>query len=278
MFLTGLFLLGFSFCQKPGTAAPVLLYDTVPKATPLSPLILESSGLAASRKNPGILWVQEDSGQPAALIALGTDGVTRKQIPLKGAENRDWEDMAFAAGELYIGDIGDNSLAHNTYFIYHFPEPSLSTDTITQWSKITFMYPDGSHDAEALLVDPASRAIYIITKRDQPARIYKIGYPYGSGTVTAEWVGNLGYSGVVSAALSPDGKEILVKTYFSIQRYGRKGNEELSVALSRAPQSIPYKVEPQGEAIGFAADQSGFYTVSEKGFAASVVLYFYPKK
>jgi hypothetical protein len=37
-------------------------------------------------------------------------------------------------------------------------------------------------------------------------------------------------------------------------------------------------MEPQGEAVSFALDGSGFFTVSEKGFANSVNINFYNRK
>ena len=255
------------------------IFDTVPIAKPVVPLIEEASGIADSKMNEGYLWVQEDSGNPPELYLLGHDGQVSKKMVIKNAVNRDWEDMTVAGNEIYIADIGDNNQVYPEYSIYYFPEPSSSVDTIKNASTISFQYPDGSHDAEAFLVDAASKDIYIITKRQNTSQIYKIGYPYQSTSVnTASLVGSLSYPGVVSAAISVDGKEILIKTYFGINYYKRNAGESIVQALNSKPTAIPYKIEPQGEAICFSKNNTGFYTLSEKGMSNTVNLYFYKRK
>jgi hypothetical protein len=83
---------------------------------------------------------------------------------------------------------------------------------------------------------------------------------------------------VVSACLSPDGKELLVKTYPAILHYSRAMQESLVQVLGKAYTKVPYKMEPLGEAVTFAADNKGYYTLSEKGFSSNVNLYYYKRK
>jgi len=142
---------------------------------------------------------------------------------------------------------------------------------------VRFQYPDGSHNAEAILVDPASKDIYIITKSDSPAFIYKIASPYTGKLNTATKVGQLTYDVVTGAALSPDAKEIIVRTYSTLYHYNCNGRS-IEAALQTAPTSLPYTIEPQGEAVAFSADNGGFFTLSERGFASYVNLYFYKRK
>ena len=241
-------------------------------------MINETSGIAQSQTIPGHIWVQEDSGSPNALYLIDTDGRTVKMVWIKNAVNRDWEDMVLAGGRIYIGEIGDNLQQSAEYSILHFPEPASSVDTVQSFETIRFVYPDGPHDAEAFLVDPVTKDIYVITKRTSPSIVYKISYPYSSGLQTATEVARLGYAGVVSAALSPDGKSILVKTYSGIQRYARKTGQSISEALKNSPEKVFYRMEPQGEALCFALDGSGFFTLSEKWFSNNVSLYYYPAR
>ena len=124
------------------------------------------------------------------------------------------------------------------------------------------------------LVDPASKDIYIFSKNDNPSRIYRLAYPYGT-TNTATYVSNLTYSGVVSAALS--GNEIIIKTYSSLYYYKRSSGQSIEQVLQTTPVLLKYTLEPQGEALSFANDGSGFFTLSEKGFASFVNLYFYKR-
>jgi hypothetical protein len=274
--------------QKDSEAQP-----SAPKfvATPVSNTIApgvidEVSGIADSRANPGHLWAQQDGGNSNDIFLLSWTGKLVKRITIKNTRNRDWEDMTLGKGPLdgvnyiYLADIGDNFRISKQYFIYRFPEPSLSQDTVSKVDRIIFKYPDGSHNAEALLVDPRSRDIYVVTKTDSVSHLYKIAYPQASSsTITARYVGSLGYNGVVSAAISSRGDEIMIKTYLSINYWKRNVNESIEQALKRAPSQLNYAVEPQGEAVCFRNDGTGFFTLSERlRVLASVSLNFYKRK
>lgn len=272
-------LVGFTACHKkeiPLPFTPQALFDSLPTTTVVEASIKEASGIAASKSVVHTLWVEEDSGNPPQLYSLNVDGTVRKKVFIKGATNRDWEDITRSGDTLYVAETGDNNQIYSEYAIYKFAEPTAAVDTVYQFEKIRFQYPDGSHDAEALLVDSVTKNIYIITKRDDLSRIYKIAYPYSNNINTAVMVGQLAYSGVTSAALSPDGKEILIKTYPAIYHYNSLG-QGVEATLQSTPVTLPYQMEPQGEAVCFATDNGGFFTLSEKGFASSVKLYFYKR-
>ncbi|HZI53355.1 MAG TPA: hypothetical protein VFD56_06625 [Chitinophagaceae bacterium] len=262
-------------------------FESIPIAKPLVPSILdEASGIADSKTNPGYLWVQQDGGNHNDIALLSQNGSLLKRINIKSAVNRDWEDLATGLGPvagnqyIYIADIGDNTLAASQYFIYRFIEPASANDSVLNSDKITFQYPDGAHDAEAILVENSSKDIYIITKQDSPSRIYKISYPQNTGAInTAILVGSLSFGGVTGAAMSADGKEILVRTYNSVFYWQRTTNQTLEQALSGSPVSLDTQFEPQGEAICFKNDNSGFFTLSERpAIIAAVNLNFYKRK
>jgi hypothetical protein len=165
------------------------------------------------------------------------------------------------------------------YAIYRFQEPALTATSVKVLDKIRFKYPTGSHDAEAMLVDNVSKDIYIITKSENPGKIYKIPYPQSTTSVNvAAAVGKLTFGGVTGAAISADGTEIILKTYPMLNYFSRKRGETIENALKKPWVNLTYHLEPQGEAVGFASDNSGFYTLSEKGFGSSVKLYFYKRK
>lgn len=270
-----------SSCTR-GNAGPEanLIYDSTPVVRLLQPIINEISGIADSKLNLGYLWAEEDSGNPPQLHLISHTGKLEKTIYIKGAINRDWEDLQLANGKLYVGDIGDNNRVYDEYSFYCFNEPLISVDTVRSFEKIRFSYEDGPHDAEAFFVDPQTQDIYIITKRDNPSLIYKISYPYSTSSLnTAAKIGSLPFTGVVSATFSPKANEILIKTYVTIARFERRPGESILQSLQSSPITIQgYKVEPLGEAIAFKLDNTGFFTISEKGFASSVNLYFYSRK
>lgn len=255
-----------------------LLFDSIPISHPVIPVIKEGSGIADSKLNPGNIWVEEDSGNPPQIILVKYDGTLVKKIYMEGAVNRDWEDMALYNDTIYVADIGDNNQVYKSYTFYSFPEPSSTMDTVKNIKTVSFIYPDGSHDAEAFLLDRKTLDIYIITKRDNPSRIYKLSYPYAALVNTVAFVGTLNYTGVVSATASNDEKEVIVKTYFGLNYYNRNNSQSIIDCLMQSPRSLPYIAEPQGEAVCFAQNNNGFFTLSEKGMASFVKLYFYSRK
>lgn len=249
------------------------------------PTLNEASGIADSKANPGFLWVEQDSGNPPDIELLQHNGMYLKAIHLAHVVNRDWEDIALSTGPtpgkqyLYIAETGDNLMVHTDYAIYRLEEPTAATDTVQQVDRIAFFYPDGSHNSEAILVDPDTKDIYIITKTDLKSMIFKLTYPYSTTDLNkAELVGSLPYNYAVSAAISPSGKDLVVKTYDAIYDYPRASGETIVQSLSKTPVNLPYQQEPQGEAITFDNNDSGYYTISEKALASSVKLYFYKRK
>ncbi|HET6996042.1 MAG TPA: hypothetical protein VFI06_13710 [Chitinophagaceae bacterium] len=272
-------------CRKKTTDPPVPEFAVNPFSKKINPGIIdEASGIADSKANPGYLWVEQDSGNPNELSLLSDSGLVLKKITIKSAVNRDWEDIALANGPsagvnyLYVADIGDNNKTHTDYTIYRFPEPSSATDSVISYDVIKFRYPDGSHDAEAILVDNSSKDIYIITKQDALSRIFKLPYPQNtSGTNTAISDGSLSFTGAVSAAASSTG-ELLIKTYTALYYWKKTGNETIGEMLRKEPTTIAYQQEPQGEAVCFKNDNSGFYTLSERpSVVSSINLNFYKR-
>jgi len=265
-----------------------------PVITPIAPgLIDEASGIVDSRSQPGNLWVQEDSGNPAELTLLGHDGKLKGRISVPRFLNIDWEELANGPGPqdgvnyLYIGDIGNNDGNRGVVQIYRLPEPTSLQTPITQVDRFNFRYPDGPRDAEAMFVDPATKDIYIISKREpNNTRLYRLRYPQNRDeTATAEALGEMPSFGqglpayVTGAAISSDGSELIVRTYSNLFYWKRKDGQSIADALQKGTsRTIPYRLEPQGEAVCFNKDGRGYFTLSERSTAASVNLYYYPKK
>ena len=248
----------------------------------------EASGLAASANNPGLLWTHNDSGNDAEVFLIDEKMNIRLICKLKGINNRDWEDIAVGPGPekdknyIYVGEIGDNMAMYQYKNIYRFEEPVLSGNkrelTISKFDTITFQLEDGKKDTEALMVDPATKSIYIISKREQPVYLYELKDPHNTkDTLTAVKVVPLPFTQIVAADFSADGKDILMKNYRNVYYWKMQG-KSVDQALKERPYIVEYTEEPQGEAITFARDGSGFYTISEKVKDDKSYLYFYPRK
>jgi hypothetical protein len=247
----------------------------------------EVSGLAASANNPGLLWTHNDSGNRAEVLLIDDKLNIRLTCVLENVINRDWEDIAVGPGPeagknyVYVADIGDNMAIFPYKIVYRFEEPKLkegqSKITISKFDRIVFQL-DVKKDTESLLLDPKTKNLYIISKREKPVYVYELKYPYSTtDTLTAQKIGSIPFGQVVAGDFSADGNEVLVKNYANVLYWNLK-NENLASALKRNPQIVNYEEEPQGEAITFARDGSGFYTISEKVKGETSYLYFYPRK
>ncbi|WP_077923942.1 PE-PGRS family protein [Spirosoma sp. 209] len=265
---------------------PTFTVETVPQRVPIEPgLIDEASGIADSQTMNGYLWVEEDSGNPSQLNLLSHAGKLIGRIHIPGVMNRDWEDLAIGPGPqsgvsyLYVADIGDNAGGNAENYIYRLAEPTSLTAMVSSVDRIAFRYADGPHDAETLLLDPLTRDLWIVTKAADKARLYQLAYPQTTASVsTATFRGEVPLSLVTSGSISPDGTDIVLKTYVGIAYWRRTTKEGLDAVLTtQQPRSLPYLIEPQGEAIGFDKAGNGFFTLSERGNAASVTLNYYKR-
>jgi hypothetical protein len=262
-------------------------FSSEPTATPVAPgQIDEASGMVDSRSMPGNLWVEEDGGNPAQIVLLGYDGIIKGRVNVPTYANRDWEELSSGPGPqdgvnyLYLGDIGDNNTQNVISQIYRMPEPANLQTPITQIERINFRYPDGPRDAEAMFVDPQTKDIFVVTKRENNSRLYRLPYPQNVNEVAvAELMGELPLTFATGAAISPDGTEILVRTYTQIFYWKRNSGQTVADAMQRnANRQLPYRVEPQGEAICFDKEAKGYFTLSEKRGDATVNLYYYARQ
>ena len=122
-----------------------------------------------SRSQRGVLWTHNDSGDAPRLLAVGLDGRLLADVAVTGAEAFDWEDIAAGPGALYVGDIGDNVAAarHDRRLPRAPSRASAGGPSAAPATRLELRYPDGRHDAEALLRDPVSGALVVV---DEDAR------------------------------------------------------------------------------------------------------------
>jgi len=276
-----------SGCNPRKTLPASDLFSSGKNLGPLDKRLQEASGLVASINNPSYLWTLNDSGNPAEVFLIGDHAKIRLVCKLANVNNRDWEDIAIGAGPepgknyVYVADIGDNSAQYDLKFIYRFPEPSLSNArelVIRQFDTLTLQMPDGKRDAETLLIDPSTHDLFILSKRESAVHLYCARFPFDRGTIVLDKISELPFSLIVAGSISANGEEVLLKDYSRIYYWKKSGNERLQDILTRKPIELPYDPEPQGEAITWARDESGFYTVSESSHGQQAQLKFYKRK
>lgn len=247
--------------------------------------ISEASGLAATRTRPGALWVHNDSGHKSRVFALNLDGSTLGTWDLEGVRAKDPEDIAVGPGPepgvhfVYLADIGDNLERRAFIVIYRFAEPDTTkgggTVASSGISALEFTYPDGAHDAEALMSDPLSGDLYIITKKvTGKSAVYRAPFPHSAGKRTRlEKTASIAFEGsgasdlaITGADISRTGNEILIRTYNKAAIRLRTPGESIAAALGKQAYPVPVPgppAEPQGESIAYSDDGAAYYTLGE---------------
>jgi hypothetical protein len=249
----------------------------------------EISGIAASRANPGYLWGHNDSGNDPEVFLFDKNLKIALTCKLQGVENRDWEDIVIGPGPesgknyIYIGDIGDNKADYKYKYVYRFEEPALAPGNseleITDFDTLVFTLSDKKKDTETLLIDPATRDLLVVSKREEPVWVYRIKTPAFNGdTLVATPLISLPYTQIVGGDISIDGKKILMKNYEHVYYWNNTAAKPLIEILAEKPYEVPYEIEPQGEAIAWDPALTGFYTLSEKNVGKDSYLFFYPAK
>lgn len=248
------------------------------------PGLKESSGIAASRKHEGIYWTHNDSGSGARVFAFGRDGKSAGRFQVTGAKNRDWEDIAIGPGPeagrayLYIGDIGDNERKRRSITVYRVPEPVPGKDGRTVAAQsMTLRYPDGPHDAEALMVHPATGAVYIVTKSqlsDRRTAVYSVPAFRGGKTQTLRQVARIRLPGLLALTLlahgitagdiSPDGRHVVLAGYLGAWEAELPPNaKSFDVIWEGDWNEMSVGRLDQGEGVCYRADGGAILATSE---------------
>ncbi|MCA1691464.1 MAG: hypothetical protein LC733_04380 [Actinobacteria bacterium] len=274
----------------PGTYGPPRLLGNLADLA-----ITESSGLVASRRNPGVYWTHNDSGDDPVVFCVRGRGEACGAWRVTGAQARDWEAIAAGPGPeqgtsyLYVGDIGDNLEDLQEVLVYRVPEPSVpasgtgpargapaSTD---EAETLRLRYPDGPHNAEALAVHPQTGDLYVVVKAADPA-VYVARAPLTAAPVTLELVGTVTVPDpvpalkiVTGADIAPDGRRVAVCTYGDGYELELPADEPAFDAIWRQPaRRVDLGDRAQGESIAYRLDGRALLTTSEQAVGLPVPL------
>lgn len=225
------------------------------------PRITESSGLAASRAHPGVYWTHNDSDDGPYVYAVDSrTGRTVATITLRGVgDPRDVEAISVGAdGNVYVGDIGDNlNGSWDHVWIYRFPEPKTLRDATVDADQFTVQYADGARNAEAMMVHPRTGRIYIASKDENKGGLYAGPERLStSGANVFRRVGDVPW--VTDGAFSPDGRQLVLRSYFSARAYDWKDGGALD---GGRPVNAPF--QGQSESVTYTTDGSALMFGSE---------------
>jgi hypothetical protein len=163
-----------------------------------------------------------------------------------------------------VGDIGDNLGSRTSYTIYRAREPDAVApgEHTLAADAFEFVYADGSHDSEALIVDAATAELFVITKvRGGPSGVYRLP-PFGQAQ-PAERLGEVTPSTGIAriTAASAHARGVLVRTYTNLFLYANGAT--IAERLSAPGCAVAVAAEAQGETVEWLPDGSGYVTVSE---------------
>jgi hypothetical protein len=239
------------------------------------PGLEESSGLAASLKHPGVFWTMNDDSGPF-LYAFDRKGGLKARIRVPNATNQDWEGLSLGPGPvadrsyLYIGDIGDNSRKRKFITVYRIEEPDLKSQAKPA-TIFRFTYPDGPHDAEALMVHPKTGDLYIVIKTNDKAGVYKAKAPLGSvrlekiatldlpeGSFLTRFVGR-----ITGGDISPDGKRVVLCDYDGGLEAIVPANGSFDAVWKGPWRELDLGRRQQGEGVAYRHDGKAILATSE---------------
>lgn len=244
----------------------------------------EASGLAPSRRNPGLLYVLDDGpGTTSVLVISAVTGRAAGRLRVQALDGTDTESLAVgrcrAGGPwcLYIGDIGDNLRQRSSITVTRVPEPALPRTRIAaNGTTAVLRYPDGPADAEALLVDEDG-SLAVVTKAAGRsgrgvARLYTTE-GFGNQTLTPRGrvrlpppalpLASAVLGNVVTGGDATRGR-VALRTYDAVYEFTAPSDDEPLHTFPDWPvHQLPAPDEVQGEAVAYAADGCGLFTVGE---------------
>lgn len=244
----------------------------------------ELSGLASD----GDSWYAvNDGGTSLKVYVLDPQDCSVTATRTAAVDPYDVEDLSLAPnGALWLADTGDNN-RHRESVAFHV----LETDSSARLYRVR--YPDGPHDAEALVMD-GNGVPHIVTKEPfGTAGVYRPAASLTSDrTVPLERVASVGLSvtdtpggplsshldsiQVTGAAMNRNGRIVAIRTYTDAYLYPAP-HGDLIAALQREPVRVPLPNEPQGEAIAWEQNgtllsaSEGEHPISAVAGAASLV-------
>lgn len=228
--------------------------------------LAELSGLAID--GGGRRWAIVDSGPRVRVYELAPDCSVRRV--LTGAvDPLDVEDLARTAdGTFWLADTGDNNRDRATVAMIE-----LTAAGVARLHRMR--YPDGPHDAEAVLMEKPGQPLIVTKEPFGPAGIYRprqsLSAAGGGAAATPAApvdllkvgevvlprsetvggpVGGAGTRTITGGATTADGKLAALRTYTDAWLFAAPDGDLLA-ALRRTPTQVPLPGEPQGEAIAF---------------------------
>jgi hypothetical protein len=222
----------------------------------------EISGMTYSQRHSDVIYLHNDSsGGPLVFAVDARTCRTLATLTVTGIEARDLE--AIGSGRdprgrpvLWVADIGDNRDSWPEVRIHRIREPRRLVDQTLRAVTFRFTYPDRPHNAEAILTDPKSERVWVVTKQSARGRLYELPTLRRDRVVIARPVEDAG-AFVTDASISPDGSRFAIRDYVDAEV--RSG-----LPPGSNPRVVYLPIQLQGEAVTWTSDGSALLVASER--------------
>ncbi|WP_313214191.1 hypothetical protein [Soonwooa sp.] len=261
--------IGLFSCQSP-TDSKLEVLTTLPK------VIKEASAAEITPASPDLVWTIEDQKNDNILFGFTKNGELKKEIRINNVENNDWEDLtADDAGNIYIGDFGNNDNERQNLAIYKISALDLTKDQTEASEIVEFYYPeqtefpakkkDRIYDAESFFI--FNNQFYLFTKNrsskfDGTTSLYRVDNKPGQ-RLPAKKISsfrtcdNFNHCAVTSAAISPDKKKVAILSSDKVWIFTDFKGEDF---FSGKSQMIELDHYTQKEGLTFETNDSLFIT------------------
>ena len=247
----------------------------------------ETSGFAASRTEPNLLFAVNDSGNPPGIYALTYDGKEAGHWPIDYSSRHDFEDLAAFVLEgkpyLLVADTGDNLRwrPHLNILVFEAPDAETVGSSLQSAWQFSFNFPEGDRDIESVAVDAGSNSIFLVSKRHVPPELFRLPLQPGDGLIEAELVVVLegipqpterdltedpsyGASSSMPTAFDINGRHAVLVTYKEAYLYRRKLGENWTEAFSGMPNRVRLPEIYGLESVAFDSKGRYFYVTGER--------------
>jgi hypothetical protein len=266
----------------PGSAAETVCTLNDNRLTGLSGLVAQSDGgYVVANTSP-------DQTNPMRVHYLDSKCKLSRSVSYQAAP-LDPEDLAVASdGTVWVADTGDNSTnkADRRATVALWKVPTGGGNAVIH----RLAYPDGPHDARALLFGANDSPIIVTKDPSGTAQIYEptaplqpnvrqgvplknVGSWKPKRTGTPNFLAATGQILVTGAAQSPDRKRVVLRTYSDAYEWNVPDGDVAKAITTGVPRVTPLAGEAQGEGIAYSADGKSFLTCSNQTGPSKILRY-----
>ncbi|WP_051571013.1 hypothetical protein [Cryptosporangium arvum] len=236
----------------------------------ISGLVERPGGFMVVNDTGPVVWRLDAGCRPIRRAVLRAPAAHDPNATPRTGKRFDTEDIALDhQNNLWIADIGGNTTYRTVVSLFRWRMGTASTAV----TRFDLRYPDGAHDAEALLLARGGQVL-IATKSSEPAGLYVADGPL-KPTGSLRLAGRVDLRRacpdcrarsrlITGGAVSKDGTRAVLRTYDRAFEWYAPRGDLARVVTTQVPRHINLPESRQGEAIAYTADARTLLTATER--------------